>query len=243
MLISLLTISVTFSQNQVNALDISSESTVYFGGLNLDDLKEGGNISTLDDEVITVDYYEAEDQYTIDQILTAYMLGFGAGFAFGEGDFLYCLHASMFFRLAMFTTSALYGGLGLLYEGYSGDFFTQNLFAVTGYLMMFTALTKFREVFLLYGLLGSYGFGKERDDQFNFDYDLTRFTLGALLGVSIVLSPQWSIAMYTTILTYQSLTRKYGGNESKFDNTFFALNKQNAFTISLLYYLGNKSKK
>ena len=242
LMLASLTIAPLSAQDTSN-LSVSEENTEFlFGNVYVEDLKNEVDLYNLDEKTITVDYLEArDDEYTIQEVLTAYMFAFGIGLAFSDGDTAYCLHANVFFRLAMFTASALYGGLGLVYDGLSADSFTQNLFGVAGYLLMFSALTKYKEVFLIYGLKALYGFGKQDFDG-DFEYDITQFTLSAMIGFMFMLSPAWSIALYTPIVTYLSLTQKYDGDEFKDDNTFFTFNKGAVALFSLVYRFGPRNR-
>jgi hypothetical protein len=242
MLISFLTTNASFTQSSLTDFTFFENSDVFSSAIQVDDLKNDVDLYTLDDKTITVDYIEDAEQLTVEEVLVLYMLGIGAGIGFGEGDTFYCLHAKFLYRLAMFTTAALYGGIGLGYSGFSGDFFTQSMLAVTGYMLMFSALTKYREVFLIWGLLASYAFGNETLESSNIKYDLTRFAISAMIGFSIVLTQRLMLALYSPILTYQTQTRENNGNESKDNSTFFFLNKNNAFTISLIFNLALASR-
>ncbi len=238
LVLAFLTVAPLSAQDHFDYSITEENSDYLFGNVYVEDLKNEIDLYTLDDKTITVDYYEARDvEYTVQEVLAAYMLAMGLGLGFGEGDTSYCLHATVFLRLAMFTTAALYGGIGLLYDGQSTDFLTQSLFGITGYLLMYSALTKYREVFLIYGLRALYGFGTQ-DVENSVKFDITQFSISAMLGFMFMLSPQWAIMLYTPLITYLSFKQEYDGNESKDNSTFFNINKNAVVLFSLVYTFG-----
>jgi putative flippase GtrA len=102
---------------------------------------------------------------------------------------------------------------------------------------MFHTIPRLREIRLIYGILGGYGFGSEKFD--NFTTDITRVTLAVVMGFQLILSATWSLALQTNIVTNTNWTFKpESGGEFKNDFTNFLINKNNILTLSLLSNLG-----
>lgn len=196
-------------------------------------------IPSLKDELITLDYKpKASPEDTVNFIRS--MVGIGLGIGFAEDETLWCLGASYFYRLSLMKRSALYGSLGLMYNGFSNDFFKQNLIDVQLQLLMFHALRNLTEIQLVYGILGAYGFGNEKYD--GFKTDLSRVTLAAVLGIYLTMSTTWSLLLQTNVFTYQSLTAKpESGGKFTSDYTGFFLNKASLLSLTVLIHL-NRAK-
>ncbi|MGS2725741.1 hypothetical protein ACU8DI_03965 [Psychroserpens sp. BH13MA-6] len=161
------------------------------------------------------------------------MLSFGAGVGFNDIETLWCLRAEYYLRLALLNRSAAYGSLGLGYDGSSGDFFTATVFNVTLKMLMFTQLVRqFQQVRFIYGLLAQYGFGNYKYDD-GYKPDITRLTIGALVGFQILLSQRWSLMLQSNILSYREQTTKFDGGEVKENSTVGLFNKQNIFFLTL----------
>ena len=119
------------------------------------------------------------------KILTMFCAVFGGGFGFTDDDTLWCLHAAYYYRLGNYVSSALFGTLGIAYTGLSADNFTQSFIDFQFKLLMFTALTKSKEVFLIYGALLAYGLGNtEFNDSFKNKY--SQITAGIVMGLYIL---------------------------------------------------------
>jgi hypothetical protein len=166
------------------------------------------------------------------------MLAVGAGLAFGDSQTLYCLHAAYYLRLAMYTRSALYGSLGAAFDGLSNDSFTRSLIDLQFRLLMFHAITQYRQVHLIYGLMLAYAFGTEKFDGGS-KYDITRFTAALVMGFNIILSAQFSIMLQTNILAHQRWTQKLNSSEIENNTTWGFINKNNLLTLSLVWTLAN----
>ncbi|XCF06437.1 hypothetical protein ABI125_00940 [Tamlana crocina] len=164
------------------------------------------------------------------------MLAFGAGFGFNSDQTLWCLHASYFMQLAMFSKSALYGSLGFVYSGISTDFYTASFIDFQLKLLMFTALAQNNLVHFMYGAMLGYGLGADKFKSGGGTTDITRLTAALVLGLNIYLTTRWMLMIQTNALAYQSQTNKpESGGEFKDDFTWGAFNKNNAIIISLIY--------
>jgi len=170
------------------------------------------------------------------------MVAFGVGFGFNSDQTLWCLHAEYYLRLAMLKNAAVYGALGAGYTGSSSDFVNTTLFNVTLKVLMFTQLVRqFQQVRFLYGVFGGYGFGKEKFED-GFTYDLTRLTLGLVVGFQIMLAQQWALMIQTNIFNYQEQTREYEDFETKDYSRWALINKNNLLAFSLIYTFGNSNR-
>ena len=194
-------------------------------------------------EVVNIDDVEPQDAVQT-LVYIANMIALGAGIGFGENEFLWCLHAAYYMRLMAFSRSALYGSLGVAYNGGDLDTYKTSLVDMQLKILMFTAISKMMEIRLLYGPMFAYGFGHQK---FNFEGSsykdkLTQFTVALIVGFQLMLAPSWSLALQTNMLTYQSQTWKPegGGSESKNDTTFGLFNKNNIFALSLYFHLGGR---
>ncbi len=164
------------------------------------------------------------------------MLAFGAGFGFNSDQTLWCLHAAYFMQLAMFSNSALYGSLGLLYSGISTDFYTASFIDFQLKLLMFTPLAQNNLVHFMYGVMFAYGLGADKFKSGGGITDITRLTAALVLGLNIYLTTKWMLMIQTNVLTHQSQTNKpESGGEFKDDFTWGAFNKNNLILISLIY--------
>jgi len=230
-----------FSQKNLSTeINSEKESSIFRNMLNVDDLIGDVELYSLDDKDITVNYLEKQDPETI--LFARTMLALGAGFGFGENQTLWCLHAAYYLRLAMFTNSALYGSFGAAYSGLNNDDFKQSFVDLQLKLLMFSTISRLNEIRLIYGLLGAYGFGS---DKYNgFTTDITRITLAVVVGFQLMLAANWSLAIQTSLFTYQSQTLKpEGGGEFKDNFTNVLINKNNLLTLSLFFHLGNRNRR
>ena len=169
------------------------------------------------------------------------MLAFGAGFGINSDQTLWCLHAEYYYRLAMLKRSAVYGALGVTYNGSNSDFISTSLIDITLKVLMFAQLVKqFQQVRFLYGLASAYGFGKEKYED-GFTYDITRLTIGIVLGFQIMLAHQWALMIQTNIFNYQEQTLKNEGFETKTFSRWGLINKRNLLAFSLVYTFANKN--
>lgn len=172
-----------------------------------------------------------------DIVFAMQMLAIGAGVGFGDDETLWCLQAAYYYRLKLFQRSALFASLGLKYDGLSIGDRTQSLVGLQVSLLMFQAISQLNEIRLIYGLLGGYGFGNEKFDSFT--TDITRITLAVVVGFQLMLSTNWSLALHTNLVAHNRWTFKpESGGEFKNDFTNFLINKNNIFTLSLLFNLG-----
>ena len=238
-----LTSHLAFSQNSFDGLQSSEEESTVFSIINVDDLTDGVDIYE-EDKVFTVDYLETAQDPAEVALYALTMIAFGAGIGFVDDDTLWCLHAAYFMRLAMYTNSALFASLGIVYSGLSGNSFTRSFIDFQIKLLMFSAFTKYKQVSFIYGLLLAYGFGS---DKFNsFKSDITRITVGAVIGLSIILSTNWSLMLQTNPFTWISQKTKPDGssdNEFTDDFTSVLINKQNIVAISLLYNFAIRARR
>lgn len=178
-----------------------------------------------------------EEQKPEDIIFAMQMLAIGAGLGFGEDETLWCLHAAYYYKLRQFKRSALYASLGLVYDGLSIGDRTQSIIDLQLKLLMFHTISQLNEIRLIYGLLGGYGFGSDKYN--NFTTDITRITLAVVMGVQLMLSTRCSIALQTNMITHRALTYKpESGEEYKNDFTNFLIAKNNLLTLSLFFNLG-----
>ncbi|NRA91072.1 MAG: hypothetical protein HRU26_00035 [Psychroserpens sp.] len=176
------------------------------------------------------------------------MLAMTAGFgvlnsSLGSGNqTLWCLGAEYFYRIALINKAAFYGALGANYEGSSSDFVDFSLFQFSLNLLMFQQLVKrFQQVRWMYGIATFYGFGKEKFEN-GFDYDVTRLTIGLVLGLQIMLSQQWALMIRTNLFNYQEQKREYEDFEATDYNRWALINKSNILAFSLIYTFGNRLK-
>lgn len=170
------------------------------------------------------------------------MIAFGAGFGFNDLETLWCLHAAYYLRLAMLGNKAFYGSLGVGYNYTNAEFLTVGLLDITLKTMIFSVLSKrYQQVRAKYGIFGKYAFGTNKFED-GFKNDITRFSLGVVVGLQILLSPLWSIMLETNILNHQRQTIKSNGNEIKDNQTFALINKSNLLLFSLVFTLPNSRR-
>ncbi|MFD2725774.1 hypothetical protein [Hyunsoonleella rubra] len=171
-------------------------------------------------------------------LLSATMLALGVGIAFGNDNFLYCLHAAYFMRLASLGKSFLYAAAGLALIGASNDFFTQFLVEPSLRLLMFSPLTMFSQVYLFYGLMLAYAFGSEDFDSGGKD-DITRFTAALVVGFAIIISSVLTLRLETNLVTHTRLTREPDGGGTKFEtnNTIGTIMQNNFLLFGVLINL------
>lgn len=197
-------------------------------------------VPSFENDVVTVDYEALNPPQDQVEFLKS-MLALSAGFGLIESQTLWCLGASYFYNLRTWQTMALYGALGFMYSGFSNDGVSQNIVDFQLQLLMFTTIMKLQEIRFVYGLLVGYGLGTEKFD--NFKYDINRFTLAAVLGLQLLMSPRWSLLLQTNVFAYQSLKLKpESGGEFSDNVTGLFLNKNSLLTLSVLFYLGNRSQ-
>lgn len=167
------------------------------------------------------------------------MMAFGVGFGLISDQTLWCLHAAYYYRLAMLKRAAVYGALGVGYNGSNSDFVSTTLLEITLKVLMFAQLVKqFKQVRFLYGLAVGHGFGKEKFDG-GYSYDITRLTMGIVLGFQIMLAHQWALMIQTNIFNYQEQTAKFEGNENTTYSRWALINKSNLLAFSLVYTFAN----
>ncbi len=170
------------------------------------------------------------------------MVAFGAGFGYNSDQTLWCFHADYYLRLAMLKRAAIYGALGATYNGSNSDFISSTLLEVTLKVLMFAQLVKqFQQVRFLYGLAAAYGFGKEKFED-GFDYDITRLTMGIVIGFQIMLAHQWSLMIQTNLFNYQEQTAKYEDFETTNFSRWALINKRNLMALSLVYTFANSKR-
>ncbi len=170
------------------------------------------------------------------------MIAFGAGLGIISDQTLWCLHAEYYMRLAMLKQGAIYGALGAAYSSSSSDYLTANLFDVSLKLLMVSLLVKqYQQVRFLYGLFGGYGFGKDKFDN-GYDYDITRLTMGILIGFQIMLTTNWALMIQTNLFNYQELTRKHEDLEFTDYSRWTLINKSNLLAFSLVYTFANSKR-
>lgn len=207
---------------------------------------EETNLETQSNELFGItdefrDSYAIEDQKPeeVVAIFARTLLALGAGFGFGSDDTLWCLHAAYYLRAAMFANSALYVSLGALYSGLSGNTFNRSLLEIQFRALMFTPITRYKQVNFMYGLMLAYAFGADKFD--NGKTDFTRLTLALVVGFQIILTTQLSLMLQTNMLAHVRNTFKpEGGGEFKDNSTWGLINKNNIFGISLVWALANR---
>ncbi|MEZ4797006.1 MAG: hypothetical protein R2785_07535 [Flavobacteriaceae bacterium] len=234
-LLLMLALNNLIAQNSFDASITLQQSSFDFQTAALDDLPEEVDLYAFE-ETKPLDYYEIQDDRSVAAVLARAMFGLGAGIAFGENEINWCLQAAYYMQLSMFANSALYGVLGAAYEGYSFDDYNRNFIDFQLKLLMFSAITQYKEVFLIYGILGAYGLGNEK---FNgFKTDVNRLTLSAIMGFNIILTTNLALALQTSVFTYVSNKYKPESGDDYSNNfTSFLFNKRNIFTLSLLINL------
>jgi hypothetical protein len=235
LILSALTCNISFSQNAFDKSATLDSSSSVFDSSALDNIAEEVDLYAFEDTK-PIDYYEIQEERSVATILARTMFAFGLGLGFGEEQTLWCLHAAYYMQLSMFANSALYGAIGVVYEGLSYNDLSQSLIDFQLKLLMFSPITKFKEVFLMYGVLMAYGIGSEKFN--NFKTDLTRITASIIIGLNIILTTTISLALQTSIFTYQKTNYKPdSGND--YDNSFTRafLNKQNLIALSLFINL------
>ena len=235
-----LTFSSAYGQMDTSAnfeaLEHFKTSTSLFNDYTAEDFVKDIDVYDFEDTTKGISTYNAHDPLGIETIFAASMLGVGLGAGFGEDETLWCLHAAYYMRLAMFTKAALYGSFGIVYDGSKINDVTQNLIDLQLKFLMFRTLTQLHEVSLVYGALFAYGFGTEKFSGYN--RDITRFTAAAVLGLSIILNPRFSLLAQTYLFSYQNTKFKPdNGNDFEVDSTFAFINKRNLLTLSLLINL------
>jgi len=238
LILSALTFSNSFSQNAFNNSATLENSSSIFNSSALDSTIEEIDLYAFE-ETKPIDYFEIQDERSIATILARTIFAFGLGLGFGEEQTLWCIHAAYYMQLSMFANSALYGAIGLVYNGLNFNELTQSIIDFQLKLLMFSPITKFKEVFLMYGILMAYGIGSEKFN--NFTTDLTRITASLIIGLNIILTATLSLALQTSIFTYQKTNYKpESGND--YDNSFTRvfLNKQNLIALSLFINLGQR---
>jgi hypothetical protein len=182
------------------------------------------------------------DAETVVALYAYSMIAFGAGFGFTEFETLWCLHAEYYLRLALIGNAAVYGSLGLGHNSTNADNFTSNITDVFLKVLMFSVLAKqYQQVKLQYGILAKYGFGNYKYND-GYKTDITTLALGIVLGLHILITSQWSFMVQTNLLTYQELTNKFDGGETKSNSTFGLINKSNILAFSLVYTLANSKR-
>lgn len=170
--------------------------------------------------------------------LTATMIALGAGLGFGNDQFIWCLHAAYYLRLATMGNSLFYGSLGLGVSGLSNDFFTRTLLEPTLKFLMFSPITQFSQVHFIYGLALAYALGSEKLDSGG-KYDITRLTAAFVVGFAIILSTQLTLMLQTNLIahTRQTVEPDVGGIKTKTNNTWGTINQNNIVFFSLLFRL------
>jgi len=169
-------------------------------------------------------------------------IAFGAGLGIISDQTLWCLHAEYYLRLAMLKHGTIFGALGASYSASNSDFITATLFDITLKGLMFTQLAKeFKQVAFIYGFALAYGFGSEEFEG-GYKYDLTRFTLGLVIGFQIMLTAQWAIMIQTHLFNYQELTRKHEDLEITDYSRWALINKSNILAFSLVYHFANSKR-
>jgi hypothetical protein len=180
----------------------------------------------------SITQYEAQEEAVA---FALNMIAFGGGFGFTDLETLWCLHAAYYLRLAMLKNKAVYGSLGVGYNYTNAEFVTVGLVDISLKLLMFSVLAKrYKQVRAQYGIFGKYAFGTNKFED-GFKNDVTRLSLGIVVGLHILLSPLWSIMVKTNLLTYQEQTIKSNGNEIKDNQTFGLINKSNLLLFSLVF--------
>ncbi len=204
--------------------------------INVDDYKLEYSIEDAPKSITEQDAQEMAINYALN------MIAFGVGFGINSDQTLWCLHAEYYQRLAMLKCGTIYGALGAAYNGSNSDFISSTLLEITLKLLMFGQLVKqFEQVRFIYGLLAGYGFGNEEFED-GFKYDITRLTIGLVVGFQILLSHQWALMIQTNLFNYQELTRKYEDIENTDYSRWALINKRNLLAFSLIYTFGNSKR-
>lgn len=188
--------------------------------------------------------YELEDQNTqeVAAVFARTLLALGAGIGFGNDDTLWCLHAAYYLRAAMFSSTALYVSLGVLYSGLSNDSFSRSFLELQFRALMFTPITRYKQVNFIYGLLLAYAFGADSFDSGG-KTDFTRLTLALVVGFQIILTSTLSLMLQTNVLAHIRDTFKpESGGEFKDNNTRGYINKNNLLVLSLVWNLGGANR-
>jgi hypothetical protein len=214
------------NKKEIKAEDFTNINTDYI----LDDFK-----SYLENKPELSTIFSEEQ---VEEILFAIqMIAVGAGLGVGEDETSWCLHATYYYKLRQFQRSALYGSLGLTYNGLNINDQSRNIVDLQLRLLMFHTISQLNEVRLIYGLLGGYGFGSEKFN--NFNTDITRVTLAVVMGFQLMLSTRWSLSLQTNVVSHNSWTFKpESGGEFKNDFTNFLIMKNNLLTLSLFFNIG-----
>lgn len=195
-------------------------------------------IPSFEDDVVTVEY-EALSTPMNEVSFVKKMAALTVGIALIESQFSWCLGGSYYHMLKRWKRTALYGALGFLYTGLSDDGLSFNVVDFQLQMLMFSALKSLSEIRLVYGLSFGYGLGAEKFDDFK--YDISRFTVAAVVGLQLLMSPVWSLLLQTNLFAYQSLTQKpESGGEFTTNTTGFFFNKNQLLSLSVLFYLGRK---
>ncbi|MBC3759872.1 hypothetical protein H7U19_15780 [Hyunsoonleella sp. SJ7] len=176
-------------------------------------------------------------------VLAATMIAIGAGIGFGDNQFgvnqfLYCLHAAYFIRLATMGKSFLYGAVGLALLGTSTDNLTRTLLEPSLRVLMFSPLTMFSQVYLFYGLMFAYAFGTEDFDN-GFKYDITLLTAALVVGFAIILSSTLTLKIQTHLVSHTRQTQEPdgGGAKSEINRTWGTIMQNNLLLFALLINL------
>jgi hypothetical protein len=186
----------------------------------------------LSDAPTNITEYEEEEKIAA---FALNLIAFGGGFGFTDVETLLCFHAAYYLRLAMLNNKALYGSLGVGYNYTNAEFLTVGLLDITLKAMMFSILAKrYKQVRAQYGIFAKYAFGTNKFED-GFKNDITRLSLGVVVGLHILLSPLWSMMLQTNLLTFQEQTIKSNGNEIKDNQTFGVINKNNLLLFSLVF--------
>jgi len=228
-----------FAQNGSSADARESYYESVFENFDINQFTTDLEIETFDPELVTIARYESNQDAADLVVLAAAMLVFGGGLGFTDDDTLWCLHAAYYYRLGAYVNSALFGTLGIAYTGLSADNYTQSFIDFQFKLLMFSAITQSKEVFLIYGALLAYGLGNtEFSDSFKNKY--SQITAGLVMGLYIVLTTQMALMLQTNVLAY--ISQKDKDSDVKNDFTQVLINKNNIFLISLAINLGNRRR-
>lgn len=171
-----------------------------------------------------------------------HMIAFGGGFGFTDLETLWCFHAAYYLRFANLSNKAIYAALGFGYNYTDAEFLTVGLLDISLKMLMFSVLSKrFKQVRAQYGFFAKYAFGTNKF-QDGFKNDVTRFSYGIVVGLQILLWPQWSLMVQTNLLTVQKQTIKSDGNEITDNQTFGLINKSNLLLLSLVFTLPDSKR-
>ena len=231
----------SYAQNSLAEVKPVFNENSFSTVIQVDDLADV-DMGDFEEKVITIDHFEAEEQSASDivAVFAVTMLGIGAGLGLFDGETEWCLKLALYYRIALMTNTALYAAIGLLYSGLSADNYDQTLFQIAASLLWFTAITRYKQVHLVYGFLFGYAFGTQKLDS-NFEWDIRRFTASLVLGFNIILAANLALLLQTAIVTHErdTLEESNGGNEIKNDYTLAFINKRQLFAVSLILTLGN----